>query len=407
MEKKLIISKISLEQTEEKNIRICTNIKSDKEDYKLWFEIEKEYKDYILIERADAFLVAILPYAIKKELDIIIEDKISSKLFYQLSTYLIPMFCNFYKKRIIKIDSNLDNCNYNVANAVGTAISCGIDSLYTIQKHINLKENEFNLTHLTFFNAGASGQFGGKEARDLYIKQKEISKNFASQNNFKFVSVDSNMNEFLMMSHLYTHTFRNISCVLVLQKLFSKYYFSSTGYDFNDTKLDEEAAYADILILKCLETEDITFYSAGIETNRMGKVKEVVKYEPSYNSLSVCPSNCGKCSKCKRTILALDAIDKIDLYKNVFNIDYFYKHKISYFSWLLKSKRRKEHYTLDIYNEYKIRHKRIPILSRIISYLPDKKTIKNKVFWIFGEKRVRKWLGQEDIINDGWTDLER
>ncbi len=404
--KKLVIEKIFLKETDEGNSRICSNIKSDKEDFLLWFEVDKEYKDYILTERADAFLTVVLQYAIKQELDIIVEDKISSRLYYQMTTYFVPMLCKTLNKRTIEIEAELDNKVYNSQKAVGAAISCGVDSFYTISKHTSLKEKESNITHLTFFNAGSLGQLGGEETRKKFKKMVKRAKEFAKQNNFKFVYVDSNMNEFLRMRHFNTHSLRSLSCVLVLQKLFSKYYFSS-GYEFKETKMSEETTYADMLIVQCVSTENTIFYSSGIEVNRIEKVKEITKYKPTYNWLNVCPNNDVSMEKCKRTMLELDAIGKLDLYKNVFDIDYFYKHKDKFLTFMLRRAREKNVYYIESYNEYKARKKKIPIYVRLISYIPDKRNLKAIIFKIFGEKRVRRLARQEDVIEQSWEKIER
>ena len=400
--KKLIIKKIFLKKIEDENIRICSNIKSDKKDFLLWFEVEKKYQECILIERADAFLIAILPYAIKQELDVNVENKISSKLYYQLTTYFIPMLCKNLNKRVIKIYAELDSKKYNSKKAVGTGISCGVDSFYTISKHINLKEKEFNLTHLTLFNAGSLGQLGGEETRRKFREMVKESKMFAKKNSFEFIYVDSNINEFLGMDHKKTHTLRSLSCVLILQKLFSKYYYSS-GYEFDEMRIDEkDTAYYDILTVQCLSTENTIFYSTGIETNRIGKIKEIVKYKPSYDWLNVCPKNELTIEKCKRTILALDAIEKLDLYKNVFDTSYFYKHKNKFLRYMLRRAREKNVYYLEIYNEYKVRNKKIPIYVKLISYVPDKQNFKNIILKVLGEKKVRKLAKQKDVIDASW-----
>ncbi len=408
MNTRLTISKIYIEETKN-NVKVCSKIKSDKEDYILWFEIENEYKKYIIEERADAFLVALLPYAIKHELDIYVENSISSKLYYQLTTYLIPMLCDKFEKRQIDISCNsLDNKKYNTGKAVGTAISRGVDSLYTIAKHTNLKTKEFNITHLTLFNAGATGQYGGDKARELYNQKVQEGKKFAKENEFDFVSVDSNMNEFLMMSHTKTHTFRTTACILLLQKLFSKYYFSST-YDFNDTRIDaeEDIAHADVLMLSCLSTEDITFYPAGIERNRIGKVKELVNYKPSYNSLNVCiyeKNNCGFCTKCMRTIMELYSIGKLDLYKNVFDIDKFYKNKSKYFLWLNRKIKEKDSFCIAINDELKKRNIKKPVFSSALAIFPTKSQIKSSISKTKIGKMIKNKIIKTPKINDGWTD---
>lgn len=404
---KMIISK-SFREKIGNNVRTCSMIKSDKEDYKLWFEIENKYENYISDECEDAFLIAILPYAIKKELDIEIEGKISERLYYQITTYLIPMLCRAFNKRIINVETDIDNNCYNTQNAVGTGISCGVDSLYTIQKHYNRINKNYNVTHLTFFNAGSNGEYGGEKARKFYQDRIRLSRKFAEENDLSFVMVDSNMNEFLMMNHKKTHTFRSLACALVLQKLFAKYYYSS-GYEFDNSKIDEsDTAHYDILIMQCLSTENITFYSTGLETNRIGKVKEIAKFKPSYKYLNVCLKedyNCGECEKCKRTLLELDAIGKLESYKEVFDINKFEKNKKKNIIFLLRKRRMKDIPYIEIYNEYKKNKTRIPIYLRIISLFPTKEYCKYIIFKIVPKEKLKKILRvdkRSNKIKDGW-----
>lgn len=401
---KILITELKKENDFD-GVKLISKIKSDKEDFCLWFKVETKYDKYLIYEKYDAFVLAILPYAIKKELDIVVEGRISEKLYYQLNSYLIPLLCSNFNKKIIKLEANIDNKNYNIENAVGTGISCGVDSLYTIQNHCNRKESDYNLTHLTFFNAGASGEYGGEDARKLFFSRMKFAKKFAEENKFEFVWVDTNMNEFLMMNHEKTHTFRSLACVLILQKLFSKYYYSS-GLDFNQTRIDEyDTACYDILNMQCCSTEDITFYSTGMETNRIGKVKAIAEYKPSYNSLNVCVKedyNCGECEKCKRTLLELDALGKLDLFKEVFDIDKFRKNINKNFLFLLKKRKEKNEFYIESYNEYKKRNINIPIYLKIISCIPTLRGVKIFVKNILPSKLLKKI--HRNKKSDGWLD---
>jgi hypothetical protein len=53
-------------------------------------------------------------------------------------------------------------------HGVGTGISCGVDSFFTIKNNINLEMEKYNITHLTFFNVGSSGSYGGEESRKFF-----------------------------------------------------------------------------------------------------------------------------------------------------------------------------------------------------------------------------------------------
>ena len=399
--KKLIIGQPYIE-----NNRLCSKIKSEKTEYIMWFQVEEEYIKYLCYERADAFLIALIPYFIKHEMDVSVEAKVSSRLYYQLTRYLIPLLCNNFKKRKPYIKCELDNSVFPSGNAVGTGISCGIDSFYTICKHTDSKEKMFNITHLTFFNAGSNGQFGGEEARKLYNIRKEKVRKFAIQNNYKFVCVDSNMNEFIMMNHEKTHTFRSVSCVMALQKLFSKYYYSS-GLDFNKTRIDEfDTATYDILNMQCLSNDNVNLYCPGIEVTRIEKVKEISEYEVTYNWLNVCVregENCCKCEKCIRTLLELDAIGQLKKYEKVFDLNIFSECRNKYLIFMLKNKRKKNIFYNEIFNEYKQKNIKIPAYIYLISYFPNKQDIKDLIKNIFPKKIVDSIKRKRNkYCDDGW-----
>jgi hypothetical protein len=90
-----------------------------------------------------------------------------------------------------------------------------------------------------------------------------------------------------------------------------------------------------------LSTESVTFYSAGSNYSRVQKTQIVSEFELSYQYLNVCLfkiKNCGRCLKCKRTLLTLDILGCIEKYRNVFNLDAFYKIKDSYIKEVIASK---------------------------------------------------------------------
>ena len=85
----------------------------------------------------------------------------------------------------------------------------------------------FSVDAFNLFKVGATGSFGGEKADDVFNIRINYFKNYASSHNLEFVVVDSNISEHARMSFNYIHTFRTISAVLALQKLFRVYYFSS------------------------------------------------------------------------------------------------------------------------------------------------------------------------------------
>ena len=186
-----------------------------------------KWKEYLCFERADAFLVNLLLYAMENNADIECKCDISERLYYQLTEYLIPSISsNIGKYHSISLIGSLSNEQLPSAYACGTGISGGVDSLYTILKHIGRNDNH-NLTHLVFCNAGTNGDFGGDSARETYYERKAYLQGFANDFHLPMVSVDTNINEFLNQLQEATHTFRTLSTPFSLQKLFSVFYYGS------------------------------------------------------------------------------------------------------------------------------------------------------------------------------------
>lgn len=302
--------------------------------YNVWYEFAGEYKNYICCERADGILLNVLLYAMEHGYDIRCDVPLSERLYYQLTTYLIPAISSHIDEyRQISIHADLSGEVIENVNGVGASLSGGVDSFYTLFKHYNRPEKRYNITHLTFFNAGASGEYGGDEARNRYLERIDWIKGVATKLNLKLVTVDTNINEFLQENHEATHTFRTLSLVFLLQKLFSVYYFAS-GVPFESFayKYFDTAPY-DLLSAKCLSTDNLTIYISGGEVNRLEKIRYIADFPLTYEYLNVCVSeavNCSKCAKCQRTMMELYTLGMLDKYAKVFDVDYFQRHKKDY-----------------------------------------------------------------------------
>jgi len=349
--------------------RLCCDLIVDKEKHNIWFEFDSQYKQYICTERIDGILVNILLYCMENGHDITSNIPVSEKLYYQLINFLIPTIAdNIEEYNEIKINVPIDSVPIKSENAVGTGCSGGVDSFYTILKNVNKPTKSFNITHLTFFNAGASGNFGGDEARKLFHKRLELMKKTAEELKLPLIAVDTNINEFLHQMHICTHTFRSLAIPLLFQKLFSVYYYSS-GYGFNNVHFDYmSVAGYDLLNCMCLSNENITYYSVGGETDRISKISYISDFEIVKKRLDVCikeEDNCGECSKCKRTILALYALNKLNDFEDIFPLEKFRKKKNRWLSEVLDHKKN-DIYMQEIYDCLKKNKIKIPLSSRTV-----------------------------------------
>jgi hypothetical protein len=321
----------------------------------LWYETDEKYAPYLTSERVDAFLVGLIWLGLKTGQNIIVNGLLSEKLFYGLNHHLIPLIAQLYKYKTIQIQcDNLVSTPLPNEGAVGTGLSCGIDSLSTVYEHLGKSVPEhYQITHFTFFNTGSNQMMGSKQWQEKIFQERvEWAKACAAELGKELIVVDSNINEVLKMSFVKTHTLRNISALLVFQKLFRVYYYSA-GYHVLQAKFNQDSASYDAISLPMLSTENVNFYSAGSSFTRVQKTKMVSDFEISYSYLNVClfkTKNCGRCLKCKRTLLTLDILGSIEKYKNVFNLNAFYKIKDSYINEVLAS-RNNDPLFKDIYEE--------------------------------------------------------
>ena len=369
----IIINDIKIERINNK-ARLCTNIEYNHKTEKLWYEVENKFEKYLCYERADCFLVAILLFAMEHNEDIkILETPVSSKLFFNITKYIIPAFTKLHGKyKNINIfcetsNKEIDNYNFN-----GTGISRGVDSFFTLKEFTVNCPDDLKVNCLTFFNVGSHKDFGGKEGRELFNKRKELSKKFAIENGFEFIDVDSNISEFLRQIFVNTHTFRSMSAVLSIQKMFNNYYYSS-GYSIYEFNVNEKfPAKFETFILNMLSTDNVNFYSSGCLYNRLEKTQEISEYKLAQDNLNVCfldEENCCKCEKCIRTIFEFYANNSLQNFKNVFNVDDFYKRLDWYELKFLYFYFEKKGDYIDTYNLMKKNHIRLKNKNIVKGYI--------------------------------------
>lgn len=345
---------------EEDQYAILENVISiDGRPSTLWFKVDNKYSDYLCDERGDAYLIAVLNYAMANRHDITIDIPVSESLVYNLEKYLIDALvennAQYYRPQITAALTSEQLPN---AGAVGTGISCGVDSLHALANHHASEYKKHNITHLAFNNVGSHGQ--GKEAHDLFLSRIERPKKFAEEYGFELIVSDSNLMDVIPQDHYKTHTYSSMFPVFCLQKLYSIYLYASAGYHFNEFQLNQDSLICcgsyEMLSLQCFSNENVKVLSEGMGKVRMDKLRKVSQYAPSYKYLNVClleGDNCGKCEKCVRTMLGLDALGTLDNYTAVFDIPYYRSHKKWYLQQMMYQKARGRHDYHDIYPYFK------------------------------------------------------
>ena len=364
-------------------------------DNDLWYCVDTTYADKLCPEVSDAFVLVMLLPAIQTKQNIVVKSDVSEKLYHNLRTVVLSSLTWAYYKQFgsvidIHVEGKLVSYNFH-PSAIATGCSLGVDSFSTIKRYFldNDCEPGYRLTHLTFFNVGAVGSTNSDSVRQSYIKDIERITNFAKECNLPIVKVDSNICDFYpIFDFNATHTFRNMSVVLALQKLFKRYLYAS-AFPNRYIRIDkEDLAHYESILLPHISTESTELISADSELSRTEKLKYISTDIYAQNLLYVCRKdqarndgeldflnadddemyvNCGHCDKCLRTILALDIIGKLDCFKHRFDLSYWSEGggQYTYIAKVLNG-RKKDLAFLDLYQNMCVYKYDIPIKARML-----------------------------------------
>ena len=307
--------------------RLCADLSLNGKGTTLWFGVEDAQAQYLCFQRSDAFVMALLPTAMRKGYDIVFQTPMSERLYYQLTQYLIPTVCDagdLYHP--VKLTGPLTAEHLSNLGGIGTGFSAGVDCLYTVMTHG--KDSPYPLTHLAVFNVGA---FDGSEYRKFFQNACADAAEYAKEQSLELVCLDSNIYEVLPEDFLEVCSYRNLAGALALQGLFRCYLLSS-GIAFNKFYFNlRSGATYDLLAVHCAQTESMVFYSSGGQVHRHEKLKALANWEPAHRWLHPCfrnrlsRGNCGKCKKCIHTMTELYAQGVLDRFQPVFDVEEFYR----------------------------------------------------------------------------------
>lgn len=320
--------------------RLVADITMEAKTQKLWFEVPTEYREYLCTERSDAFLIGILPLAMRFYEDITLDAPVTEELLYNIEKELIPSLAysskNLYESKVYaKTENSFIN---EKAWGVGTGNSMGVDSFHAIEMSVNSKYESFRLTHLCHYNVGAFNDTystaGEDQVRDQCMKH---AKEVAEEYHLPMIIADSNYEEVVDFNHLFVNTYANLFAVYCLQKLWKTYYLASSEFGHLRFQLEDndmyDSAHYDLLTVNCLSTRGLRIYSEGGERSRLEKIREIVDSRVAQKHLHVCVReayNCGTCHKCMRTQVVLDALGKLDNFKDVFDLEKYEQNRVAF-----------------------------------------------------------------------------
>ncbi|WP_195612849.1 hypothetical protein [[Clostridium] symbiosum] len=378
--KRLIIGAPQIRYSNDKVIYYA-EVKDNGIEKEVYYQYDRKYARYLDDVTSDAFLCGLLYYAMFHGLDIVMEGSVTEQLYYQLTTYLIPVLAKATKKfTCISVTAALNSELIDNAGAVGTGISGGVDSLYTIKKYTTCEQKDYRLTHVMFSDL-CTAEFTDAEKNSWKNINIENFKKLSQELALELIIVDTNLDRSFSVGKYYDKqvgilqnaglsSLKYCGFIYALRKLFKIYYFSS-GYEMKDFTVSPkpyDTAYYDLLNMQCLSTKNLFFYSSGAEAGRYDKVKFISDYNIAEKYLSVCnisDSNCGKCEKCVRTLGELYVAGKLDGFVEVLPVDDFKKNISKRYGFILAEAARGHIFERELIDV--TREKGIPI--PVMSYL--------------------------------------
>lgn len=390
------------------------NFDNQKIEQTLFFEVGHKWGIYLTEELSDAFVLAVLKLAMEKGCDIIYETPMSETLKYQLEIYLIPVYAKKIKVYSeIKLIGTTTDVLLKTEGRVGTGFSGGVDSFYTVLKHLKGEYKTKQVTHLILAVNGAAMTGMSKELDKWWFEEEmKRFKPIVKELGLELIGINSNISLLIQYQTILRggDSIVTLSFVHALRKLFGTYYWAST-YEADVLKfVDYDGGYMEPFSVPLMSVEGLRFYHSGCEVSRLEKVEYIAANPIVQKALTVCgePISCGHCFKCLRTMSEFFAIGKLDDFKNVFDVDDYKKH----FTSKLARELALDHppFTTNILKTMKKNNIPIPLsvyLKRYLYFKPYyflKEKLKNntflmKLYYVYGwDERLGEGKHNPDLV---------
>ncbi len=288
-------------------------------DY-IWYRVPEHGASY-LSTQSDSFLVAALLAGMYYGEDIQVRGTTSPRLAYHLDEYQFLLNLRM-PKRVSPVSIQYEHLapTKGKPTAVGSTFSGGVDSLFTVWKHLpqNQPDPNYQVTHGIFirgFDILHSENDHYQQLFSQYTKQ-------ASKIGIELIELETNMlsitHQRMDLSEIYGPLI--VSTGLALSNLFQRFYIPSSA----DYHMLQHTAYtADPLADSFLSTDTMDIIHHGSTHKRVEKIEEIADWEIAQKLLWVCLEakfekhswNCSRCEKCVRTMIPLYALGKLGKYK--------------------------------------------------------------------------------------------
>lgn len=315
-------------------------------EQQLWFSVKAENYDMLTTDVYDAFLVAALYPCMYYNEELIIDGKVSKKLFKNIP--YIQAIIKDFRPSLHKINIKVSECTYAQKSKdlhVGTGFSGGVDSFATLMdRFINEHDKDWKIDTLFFFNVGQNGNYNNPKTQERVINRYNLSKRYPDAVGLPFIMMDTNLFAFYLPNWEFdAGVLCRATAILVFEKCLKRYYISSADsygemMDYGNKRMTL-ATFSDPYILPLLSPDGLDIILDGAQYTRSQKIQLISDDKLIGEYLNVCVNsdddhtsgkNCSICPKCMRTLFTLEILGKLNNFSNVFNLPLYKKNAFKF-----------------------------------------------------------------------------
>jgi hypothetical protein len=282
----------------------------------LWCRIPTQFSPFLSLQ-SDTFLIPCLLAGMLLKEDIEVRGPVSPRLAYHLEEY--QHLLHFRSpEEITPVNIKYSQLNPLQTNpvAVGTTFSGGVDSLFTVWKHLphNQPDPDFQITHGVFIKGFDILPSEDQHYQFLSEKYSQEAANIG----VKLIPLETNLVSIIHQRLSLPYFYGPIIAAagLALAGGFCKFLIPSS-WDYEN--LRRKAHSSDPLLDRLLSTDTLEVIHHGSTHLRVEKVQAIAEWKTAQKLLWICEThkfgkdtwNCSRCEKCVRTMIPLYAIRKL------------------------------------------------------------------------------------------------
>lgn len=294
----------------------------------LWFALNGDNAE-VLSLRADAFLVALLPIAMRLNEAIHVSGPVSARLAHGLQAYQ-DILTTWWPSLFQHVGIDYDIVDSRVADArpegVGCTFSGGVDSFYTLWRGLPPQQavDDYRLTHALMING--FDQIQDETGDGVSADMERVYRPILSDWGVTLVMLVSNIKQFrdrVFSKHKLKTSFGSplVACAHALGCLFGRFSLAAHA----------TYAYADLMpngahpiLDHHLGTDQLQILHDAAKASRWERIAALADLPAFRAALRVCVRepqfdehtrgvvNCCECAKCVRTMISLDLLGKLE-----------------------------------------------------------------------------------------------